>query len=146
MSDHTNARLQSLQTERRQMAGAFRAEWEKDKQNKRKSDERLPRISPRCPAGCRTHEKVMNTKTGSSGKLETLMQRQAAVAAAVRTEKEKRKAIARKEHDRFTRIVGQALVASAGQTPEVAATLKGILRNTRLPESDRKFLQSKAWL
>ena len=82
----------------------------------------------------------------ASGRLQALKDRRAAVDAALRAEKDKRKAIAQREDDRLTGIVGRAFVAHAKQTPDFAAMLKGVLRNTSHTESDRKFLQAKDWL
>ena len=90
----------------------------------------------------------MTTAKGNNAneRLQALKDRRAAVDAALRAEKKKRKAIAQREDDRLTGIVGRAFVAHAKQTPDFAAMLKGVLRNTPHSESDRKFLASKDWL
>jgi hypothetical protein len=81
-----------------------------------------------------------------SGRVQALMGRRAALDAALRAEKEKCKAIALREQERLASIVGRALLASAKQTPEFAAMLRGVLRNTPLSESDHRFVESKGWL
>jgi len=87
-----------------------------------------------------------NNENKTDQRLQALKDRRASVDAALRAEREKRKAIEQRENGRLTGIVGRALLAEGKQTPEFAAMLKGVLRNTTLSESDRRFLQSKDWL
>ena len=68
------------------------------------------------------------------------------MGAAFRAERDKRKQIERKAQDRLIRIVGRALLAAAEQSSEFDVMLKGVIRNTRVPESERKFLRSKNWM
>ena len=87
-----------------------------------------------------------NNENKTDQRLQALKDRRASVDAALRAEREKRKAIAQREDDRLIGIVGRALLAHAKQTQEFGGMLKGVLRNTSHTESDRKFLQSKDWL
>ncbi len=79
-------------------------------------------------------------------KLDALLKRQAAVRAALREEREKRKEIAQRDHERRVGIVGRAVLAKAGQSPEFKEFLAGVLRTTVTDQSEEKFLKSHGWL
>jgi hypothetical protein len=82
----------------------------------------------------------------TSERLELLIKRQAALADAVRAEREKRKAIAQKDRDHLTGILGRAVLANAEQSPEFKQFLIGVLRTTVTVESEQKFLKAANWL
>jgi hypothetical protein len=72
--------------------------------------------------------------------IEKILKRQAALAQALRLQKDKRKAIQQREYDRRVGIVGRAVLANAAQSAEFKEFLKGILRATVTAEAEVKFL------
>ena len=79
----------------------------------------------------------------SAAKLDALLKRQAALAAAVRVEREKRKDIDRRNEERLIRIVGRALLSNATQSEDFKKFLIGVLRTTVTESSEQKFLKSQ---
>jgi len=90
----------------------------------------------------------MQTNNGSiaNDKLNALLKRQSALRAALRAEREKRRANAEKEHQRLIEIVGRAVLANAEQSPEFKQFILGVLRTSTLPENEQRFLKTKGWL
>ena len=82
----------------------------------------------------------------AKGKLEELLRRQDQLKAALQAEREKRKAIAQKEQERLTVIVGRAVLANAAQSAEFKNFLLGVLRTSTLPENEQRFLKAQGWL
>jgi hypothetical protein len=88
----------------------------------------------------------INVKPSAEKRVEALMKRKAAIAAALRLEHEKRKEIAQRDQERKVGIVGRAVLANAAQSPEFKEFLIGILRTTVTDQSEEKFLKLHGWL
>jgi hypothetical protein len=88
-----------------------------------------------------------NNGRAASSRLDALMRRKAELASALRTEREKRKAIEEKERERLSLIVGRALLANAAQYPDFDLMLRGVLKTTIKPGSaELNYLKAKGWL
>lgn len=79
---------------------------------------------------------------GTNGRLQALIDRRAALDAAMRAEKEKQKAAEAKREDKLDRIVGRALRKQAARDPDFALSLAGLVQKAAdaLDESARNFL------
>jgi|HubBroStandDraft_2_1064218.scaffolds.fasta_scaffold1202265_1 hypothetical protein len=81
-----------------------------------------------------------------NGKLEALRIREAALRAAIATEKVRQQRKKDKEDARLFSIVGEALVRNAAQSPDFQMMLKQVLHSANLRDTDRAFLAGKGWL
>jgi hypothetical protein len=79
-------------------------------------------------------------------KLESLRRKEAALKAAIATEKVRQQKRKEKEDARLFSIVGEVLVKNAAQSPDFQLMLKQVLQSAALRETDRVFLAAKAWL
>ena len=79
-------------------------------------------------------------------KLESLRRKEAALKAAIATEKVRQQKRKEKDDARFFSIVGVALVQNAAQSPDFRLMLKPVLQSAALRETDRAFLAGKGWL
>jgi hypothetical protein len=81
---------------------------------------------------------------GSNARLQALLGRKAALDAALRAEKEKRKALECRRHERLCNVVGRALLKQAARQPDFGRKLTSLLQAAAatLDESDRKFLEA----
>jgi hypothetical protein len=79
-------------------------------------------------------------------KLEALRKREAALRAAIATEKVRQQKRHEKENARLFSIVGAALLQNAEQSSDFRLMLKQILQSADLRDTDRSFLVGKGWL
>ncbi len=81
-----------------------------------------------------------------SSRIDLLRQREAALKAAIATEKVRQQKRREKEAAREAAVIGEALTGHARQSPDFRLMLKQVLGTAELRESDRAFLAQKGWL
>jgi hypothetical protein len=86
------------------------------------------------------------SKTSGSSVLDALRKKEAALKAAIATEKVRQQKKSEKEDARLFSIVGSALVQNATHSSDFRLMLKQILQAAEMRESDRAFLTGKGWL
>ncbi len=84
--------------------------------------------------------------TGVNGRLEALRKKEAALRAAIATERVRQQKRKEKEDARLFSIVGAALVQNAAKAPDFQLMLKQVLRAADMRDTDRAFLAGKGWL
>ncbi len=87
-----------------------------------------------------------DSKTSGNAVLDALRKKEAALKAAIATEKVKQQKRQEKDDARLFSIVGAALVQNAAQSPDFRLMLKQVLQSAALRETDRAFLAGKGWL
>jgi len=88
-----------------------------------------------------------NSGNGGNSRIDALLQREAALKAAIAQEKVRQQRRNEKDEARLHAIVGEVLVQNARQHPDFELMLKGILKSaTTLGESEKKLLRAKGWL
>lgn len=88
---------------------------------------------------------IASSMSTIESRLEALKRRRSELDDALRAEREKRKAIEKRERDRLVSIVGRAALANAAQSPEFKQFLIGVLRTTVTLDSEVKFLITLHW-
>lgn len=82
----------------------------------------------------------------SNEKLDSLLQRKAALEKQIASLEAKQKAQKRKDENRLKILIGAAMLADAKINDETAVLILEVLERAITTERDRAFLQSKNWL
>lgn len=88
----------------------------------------------------------MTTANVINEKLEALHRREAALKAAIATEKVRQQKRNEKDDARLFSIVGAALVQNAKLSSDFRLMLKQVLQSAAMRDTDRAFLAGKGWL
>ena len=88
-------------------------------------------------------DKVSN---GKKSKLETLLEKQAQIAAQIAEAQRLENAKARKRDTRLKVIVGAACLADAAIHDDLKTTVRAVLERAVTAPRDREFLKAEGWL
>ncbi len=86
------------------------------------------------------------SKTIGSSVLDALRKKEAALKAAIATERVRQQKRLEKDNARLFSIVGEALVQNARQAPDFRLMLEQVLQSADMRDTDRAFLTGKGWL
>lgn len=80
-------------------------------------------------------------------RLDILIRRKGELAAALKVQREKKKALERKESDRLCYVIGRALLEAAAKHRDYELMLKSILQSEVMADSsDAALLKKQGWL
>jgi len=87
-----------------------------------------------------------NYGTNGNGKIQAILDRQAALKAQLAQERVKEQKRREKERDRLCALVGAICVRDGEESPEYKAMLIRAMQGADMTESDRAFLVRMNWL
>jgi hypothetical protein len=87
-----------------------------------------------------------NHSSNGNSRLEALRQREAALRAAIATERVKEQKRREKELDRLFSLVGEICVRDGEESPEYKAMLIRVMQGATISDANRAFLARMGWL
>jgi len=79
-------------------------------------------------------------------RLDALRKREVALKAAIAAEHIRQQKREEKERARLATLIGTALIDEAEHQPDLALTLRHILKTVQFDERGKKFLEDRGWL